>query len=43
MGGVFPRIALAHYGGLGAAVLGPHLLANALVLREPFFVFGWLG
>jgi hypothetical protein len=43
IGGIFLWIVLAHYGGLGLAALGPHLVANAFVFWEPFFVFGWLG
>ncbi len=42
-GGIFLWIVLAHFGGLGPGALVPHLLANALVLWEPSFIFGWLG
>jgi len=44
LGGIFLFIVLtSHYGAIGPSALAPHLLANALVFWEPFFVFGWLG
>jgi hypothetical protein len=43
IGAIFLWIVVAHYGGLGAGALVPHLIANALGFWEPFFVFGWLG
>ena len=33
---------LSQYGSLGAGVLVPQVVANALILWEPFFVFCWL-
>jgi membrane protease YdiL (CAAX protease family) len=35
-------LVLSQYGSLGAGVLVPQVIANTLILWEPFFVFCWL-